>query len=305
MTTVNERIGLPQAMAINGVDAGGAMSARIQAGYDNIVGSEPDGLQVPVSDREIQFVRGTVVTQDWNHMIALLTGAVGTYVFYERRSGLAETTGYVKHTLTAPVIHRVNIDFAKGRYATATFDFECRAASESATIADMWAMTDTVAAPTYKTAARGGWRIHTANFGNVGPTFIYHVTAFNFSLTLPLVKECNDQDIAYTAVDVRLTGMTATGSITFQDSAIASAKLKAEELLLAARAPLCLNCLQSGNAADRIIAINGVFFDSSGGNTDVTKPFSDYSMPFRVVNDSAEPLTLDGDNLIITTEADS
>jgi len=306
MSTVNQRIGVPQAMTINGIDAGGLMSARIQAGYDNILGSEPDGLAVPVSDREIQFVRGTVVTQDWIEAINLLTGVVGTYVFYERRSGTAEATGYVIHTITAPVIHKVNIDFAKGRYATATFDFECRAADTITTIADMWAMTDIHAAPAaVLAAARGGWRIHTANFGSIAPIFVYHVTAFNFTLTLPLVKECNDDDIAYTAVDARLSGMTATGSITFQDSAIDSAKLKAEQVILHARDPLHLNCLQSGNAADRIIIIAGVVFDSIGGNTDVTKPFSDYSMPFRVVNDSAVPLTLDGDNKIITTDEES
>ena len=306
MTTVNQRIGAPVDMVINGVDAGGMMSARIQAGYDNLLSSEPDGLAVPVSDREIHFVRGTIVTQDWIHVVDLLTGEVGTYVFYERRSGLAEATGYVIHTITAPVIHKVSIDFAKGRYATATFDFECRAASEIATIADMWAMTDAQPAPAaVLAAARGGWRIHTANFGSIGPISVYHVTAFNFALTLPLVKDCNDTDIAYTAVDARMSGMSGTGSITFQDSAINSAKLKAEEVILHARDPLHLNCLQSGNAADRIIAIDGVVFDSIGGNTDVTKPFSDYSMPFRVVNDSAVPLTLDGDNKIITTDEDS
>jgi len=307
MPTVNQRIGVPQAMAINGVDAGGMMSARIQAGYDNILSSEPDGLAVPVSDREIQFVRGTVVTQDWIHAIDLLTGAVGTYIFYERKSGVAEATGYIKHTITAPVIHRINIDFAKGRYATISFDFECRAVDQTKTIADMWAMTDSQGAPTYITAARGCWRIFSTIFAQGGSPAIciYHVTAFNFSLTLPLVKECNDSDIAYTCVDARVSGMTAIGSITFQDSAIASAKLKAESLLLAARNALELNCHQSGGATDRQIVIAGVVFDSIGGNVDVTKPFSDYSMPFRVVNNSSVPLTLDGTNKIITTEESS
>ena len=64
MTTVNNRLKKPQALVINGVDAGGIMTARILMGFDSRIASAPDGLEVPLSDREIQFVRGTVVTQD-------------------------------------------------------------------------------------------------------------------------------------------------------------------------------------------------------------------------------------------------
>jgi len=301
MATVNKRIGVSQAMVINGVDAGGMMSARIQAGYDNIPSSEPDGLAVPVSDREIQFVRGSVVSQDWIEAVNLIIGTVGTYVFYERKSGVAEATGYVKHTITAPVIHRVNIDFAKGRYGTISFDFECRASDPTKTIADMWAMTDSQNTPTYVSAARGGYRIVTATLSPLAtPVAIYHVTAFNFALALPLVKECNDGDVAYTAVDARLSGITATGSLSMQDSAITSAKLKAQDLLLHARASLELIATQSGGGAAKKITIAGVVFDNIGGNADVTKPFSDYAMPFRVANDLTTQLTLAGANKIIT-----
>jgi len=300
MATVNNRVGVPQAMVINGVDAGGTMSARINAGYDNIMATEPDGLEVPVSDREAQFVRGTVVTQDWVHGLDLLTGTVGTYVFYERKSGVAVATGFIEHTITNPVIHRAVIDFAKGRYGTLTFDFECMAADESKGIADMWGMLDDQAAPTYVTAARGGWRIKTATHGPAEtPVSIYAVTAFSFTLTLPLVKECNDADVAYTCVDARLSGLTAAGSITFQDSVITATKLKAQDLVLAARNDLILVVGQSEGGADKTLTIAGVVFDSLGGNADVTKPFSDYTMPFRVANLSATPLTLTGDNKIL------
>jgi len=159
MATVNERVGVIQASVINGIDAGGTMSARIEAGYDEIIESEPDGLEVPISDRGAQFVRGTVVTQDWVKAVELLTGTVGSYCFSERQSGVAVDTGYIKHTITNPVIHNVRLDFNKGGYATAAFDFECRAADDAKTIADMWGMLDDQAAPTYVAAARGGWRV--------------------------------------------------------------------------------------------------------------------------------------------------
>ena len=300
MATVNQRTGVPQAMVINGVDAGGAMLAHINEGYDRIIQSEPDGLQVPVSDRFVHYCRGDFVSQDWIEAVNLLTGAVGTYVCHERRSGVVEATGFMKHTLTAPVIHKINLNYSMDRYLTVTADFECRAADPTKTIADMHAMTDGLAAPTYIAPGRGGYRVTAAVLSPLStPISIYHVTAFNLAVTLPLVKECNDADIGYTCVDARLDGLTAAGSISFQDSTITSAKLKAQDLLLHARADLKLTLTQSGSATAKTITIAGVVFDNIGGNADVTKPFSDYSMPFRVANDSTTQLTLAGTNKIL------
>ena len=296
MTTVNQRVGVIQASVINGIDAGGTMSARIQAGYDEIIESEPDGLEVPISDRGAQFVRGTVVSQDWIHAVELLTGTLGTYVFHERQSGVAALGGYITHTITNPVIHNIRIDLTKGGYATVTFDFECRAADEIETIADMWGMLDDQAAPTYVTAARGGWRVQTALHGAVN---IYHVSSFSFALKLDLVKACNDADVAYTCVDARLDGARPTGSITFQDSSIATAQLKAQQLGLAARASLVLTVTQSGGAAAKTITILGVIFDSLGSNAGSNVKFTDYTMPFRVTNDITTELTVAGTNKII------
>lgn len=294
MATVNMRTGLPQAVTINGVDAGGIMTARIDAGFENIMRSSPDGLQVPVKDKEIQYVRGTIVTQDWVEAINLLIGAVGTYVFYERKSGVAEATGYIEHTITAPVIHRVSINFTKGGYATLSLDFECRAADETKTIADMWAVLDSQAAPTYISAARGGFRVESAVHG-VDPNDIniYHVTAFDFTLTLPLVKACNDGDVAYTCVDARLNGLTAGGSISFQGGEITGAILTAQELIAAAAADLVIVVTQSQAGADKTITIARVDFNSIGDSLDVNTPFTGYTAAFDVANDPDTPLTLE------------
>jgi len=300
MATVNERVGVIQASVINGIDAGGTMSARIEAGYDEIIESEPDGLEVPISDRGAQFVRGTVVTQDWVQAVELLTGTVGTYCFSERQSGVAVDTGYIKHTITNPVIHNVRLDFNKGGYATAAFDFECRAADDAKTIADMWGMLDDQAAPTYVAAARGGWRVQSTTFDDgLDVINIYHVTAFSFGLKLDLVKACNDADVAYTCVDARLDGARPTGSITFQDSSIATAQLKAQQLAMHARDTLVVTVTQSGGATAKTITIAGVVFDSLGSNAGSNVKFTDYTMPFRVTNDTTTQLTLAGENKII------
>lgn len=297
MTTVNNRVGIPQAIVINGVDAGGAMTAAINAGYDNIMRSAPDGLQVPIKDKEIQFVRGTVTTQDWVEVVNLLVGVVGTYVFYERKSGVAPATGFIQHTITNPVIYQASFTLTKGGYATASFSFECRAADETKTIADMWALLDSQAAPTYLTTARGGYRIETAAHGAIS---IYHVTAFNFGLTLPLVKACNDADIGYTCVDARLDGLTAAGSISFQDALITGAILTCQQLIAAAKGSLVLVVTQGQGGADKTITIAGVDFNNVGDSSGANTPFTEYTADFDVANDETTQLTLEGTNKIIT-----
>jgi len=303
MATVNNRVALPQAIVINGIDTGGAMTARIQAGYDTIHRSAPDGLEVPLKDREVEFVRGTITTQDWSQAVALLTGTVGTYVFYERKSGVAAATGYVQHTITNPVIHRMNISLSQGGYGTITFDFECMAADDTKAIADMWGLVDSQAAPTYIVAARGGFRIESAKHGTETPTpvwqTIYHVTRFDFTLTLPLVKACNDVDVGYTCVDARLDGLTATGSITFQDAAITGAVLVAQALIAAARNSLVIVVRQGQAGADKTITILGVDFNSIENASDVNADFTEYTAEFEVSNDTTTQLTLAGDNKII------
>jgi len=304
MVTVNKRVGLPQAITINGIDTGGAMTARIDAGFDNVMRSAPDGLEVPIKDKETEYVRGSITTQDWAQVIAVLTGVLGTYIFYERKSGVAVTTGFIKHTITNPVIHRANFRLTKGGYGVATFDFECRAEDETKGLADMWTVLDEQAAPAYITAARGGFRIVSAKHGHELPTplwqDIYHVTDFDFTLTLQLVKECNDSDLGYTCVDARLDGLTAEGSISFQDSTIVAAVLVCQTLLAAIPDSLVLSVKQGAGGAAKTVTIANVDFNNVGRTPDANRPFTEHAANFDVANDAALPLTLEGANKIIT-----
>ena len=299
MTTVNKRAGLPEAIVINGVDTGGTMTIAIQAGYDNIMRSNSDGFEVPVKDKEVQFVRGTIVTQAWTLGLDILTGVVGTYVFYERKSGVAAATGYILHTITNPVVYSFNISLNQAGYATATIMFECKAEDETKGIADMWAQTDSQAAPSAIIDAKGGYRVKTTTHGAVS---IYHVTAFSFGISMPLDKACNDGDVGYTAVDARLSELVCNGSLTSQDAEIADSKLKAIDLVLASPASLVLNVAQSQAAADKVITIARADFDSLGSNADAKVSYSGYTLPFDVANDTGTPLTLAGDNKILTIE---
>ena len=300
MTTVNNRLKKPQALVINGVDAGGTMTARILMGFDSRIASAPDGLEVPLSDRDTQFVRGTVVTQDWVHAIELLTGVVGTYVFYERKSGTAVETGFVKHTITNPVIHRISIGCAQGRYITVSFDFECRAADPTKTIGDMWTALDSQAAPTYVPAARGGYRVQSCTHGTGGTQVVVnHVTDFEFNITMPLTKACNDSDIGYTCCEAELSGLAAGGSVGFQDAAITASVLVCQQLAAAAKGALVLTVTQSQGAAAKAITIAGVEFDNAGSNSDAAAPFTGYTGSFTVVNDATTQLTLAGANKIV------
>ena len=299
MATINNRVKKPQAAVINGVDAGGTMTAMIQFGYENVIRSAPDGLEVALQDKEIEFVRGTIVSQDWVEAINLLTGTVGTLVFYERKSGVAAATGYVKYTITNPVIHSFQIRLNKGGYATVMYNFECKAADETKGIADMFTALDSQAAPSYITAARGGWRIVTTVHNSVS---YYHVMEFAFGITMNLARACNDSDVGYTCVDAELDNMACGGSLTFQDAAIASSIIAAQKLVTAARSNLVITVKQSQGATSKVITIAGAEFSSGASDSDVNRMFSQYPLNFNVTNNTTTQLTLTGTNKIITIE---
>ncbi len=299
MATVNKRAYSPQAVTINAQTAGGTLTAVIDSGYDNIMRTPPDGLAMAVIDRTVQFVRGSIVSQDWTLMVDLLTGAATTLVFYERKSGVAAGTGYIKHTITNPVIHNARLTMNQKGYMTVAFDFECMAADVDKGILDMWAMLDAQAAPTYITAARGGWQVETCVHGAVN---VYHVTAFDFAITMELIKACNDADLSYTAVDPREDRIRAAGSITFKDAEIkvTTLELKCQLLALAAAANLVITVKQALGATSKVITIARAIFGTAGANSNVQSDYSEYRMNFEVTNDPAAPLTLTGVNKIIT-----
>ena len=296
MAIVNKHVYSPQAMTINSVAVGGLLTVAINEGFDNTVRSSPDGFQVGVVDKTDQFVRGTISVQDWPDAIGLLTGTVGTCVFYERKSGVAEATGYIKHTLTNPVIHKISISINKGSYASVSADFECRAALETDTIAVMHAITDSQAAPTAIVPLLGGWRVVSAVYG--GTLNLYHVTGFNFSITLPLIKDSNDADLAYSAVDALMDGIAASGSLNLQDSGVATGSLTTQQLLLAAIGNLVITVKQAQGATNKVITIARAAFISDSSSAD-RGGYAGHSLPFEVTNNLSVPLTLAGTNKII------
>jgi hypothetical protein len=300
MATVNKRVFMAQACTVNGVAGGGATMVNLEAGFENIIRSAPDGLSLPIVDRDAQYVRGSMTILDWVHPVDLMLGAVGTLVFYERKSGTAAATGYILHTLTNPVIYRVALRLTKGGMAALTYYFECKFASETATINDVWALTDAQAAPTYVSSTYGGWRVVTCVHGAAN---IYHVTDQSFEISAPLLKACNDADLGYTAVDLNVEGgMSAAGSLGFEDATIAASQLQVNKLIVAAKANLVTTVKQSGGAANQIITIANVQFNS-GSQSGGGNKYSGFSLPYEVTNVAATPLTLGGDNKIITIAA--
>lgn len=304
MTTVNERLHTPQAVTINGVDAGGVMQVSIQTGSDDVLKSSPDSIGLSLRDKHKQFVRGSFATQDWTEIINLLTGVVGTKVFYQKKSGGDDVTGYIKHTLTNPVIHEVSLRLAtteKTQYAVATAKFECKAADETKTIADMWTILDDQAKPTYLPAARGGFRVISTTHGTGGGLLsILHVLGFDLTIRLPLMKRCNDADLAYTTVEVREDGMTCEGSIRFEDASVATGTLLCQKLTVANAGALVLTVRQGQGAANKVLTINGVDFDAVGTDPSSQEAYNNFLAVLSVANNTAAPLSLTGANKIIT-----
>lgn len=297
MTTVNTRIMQPQAMTINTIANGGLMTLRLNAGYDNILQTPVDGLELSLIDRLTEFVRGNMTGQDWVHIIELLTGVVGTSVHYQRKSGAEEATGYIKHTITNPVIYKCNLSLQHRGYASAGADFECRAADPTKGIADIWVPLDAQAPPTYISAARG-IEITACLHGALA---IYHVTRLELNIEMPLIKASQDGDVGYTAVDALLSGIKASGSLTFQDAGITAAQLKAVQLIKAAKAALVLTVKLSQGATAKTLTLANVLFTSLGQDSNAdSKDYDTFNLPFIIANDATTQLTLTGTNKIIT-----
>lgn len=298
----NNRTLLLLARTINGIAAGGQVSASITAGYENSIRSAPDGLQLPIIDLDTQFVRGGMTTEDWVHVIELLTGTVGTDVFYERKSGAAAATGYIKHTLNNPVVYRAGLSQSQGQHLRASCSYECRFAAANTAWTDVWVITDSQAAPTYVSAARGGWRVTEAVFDPSGtPITIGHVLSFNLDIVMQLVKACNDADLGYTAVDaLPEAGMAITGSLVTQDHSISASAMLASRLIAAGRKTLALTVKSSEDAANKVITIAGVQFGTLSQNPSGDGRYNADTLNFMVGNSTTTPLTLSGDNKVIT-----
>jgi len=294
MATVNHRSYRVFASIFNGVSVGGTTMVSLQKGYESVITTTPDGLQVPIRDREIQYCRGTITTQDWSLLASILAGTVGTYVFYERTSGVAELTGYTKHTITAPVVNSVAINLSKGQYGTLVVGFECKAADETKGFLAMHTVEEGQAAPTHIAAGYGGFRIESLAHGAVD---ILHVMSLSFAMTIPLLRACNDADIGYTAVDQDLNGMTPNGSIMFEDGEIATTNLLVDRLLAASSGSLVAVVTQSSGGSDKTVTIAGVQFETN--SSEFAGGYAGYTLPFQVTNDPDTPLTIAGANKII------
>ncbi|HAL45684.1 MAG: hypothetical protein A2Y12_06165 [Planctomycetes bacterium GWF2_42_9] len=300
MATVNKRVHQPQALTINAIAAGGLVTHNINIGYDDEVQNAVDGMALAFTDLLTEFVRGTFTTEDWVHAIELLTGT-GTDVFYQRKSGTAEASGYIKHTITNPVIYKIQLVLTHRKRANVTGSYECKAADENDGIADLWTMTDSQAAPTQIDPA-AGLEITACALGSLS---IYHVTRLELNIEMPLLKASQDGDVGYTAVDAIQSGMRAYGSISFQDAEITTSQIKAAQLLATARASLVATVKQAQGASAKTLTIAGVKFNSAGQTTNAgshggTVNPDEFTANFIITNNTTTPLTIAGTNKIVT-----
>lgn len=264
---------------VNGVAHGGLVSGAIQYGKDKIVRSSGDNQILEEVDVFINFVRGTITSQDWPDVISLLTGTVGTYIFYEKESGLATVT---KNTLNLPVIHRADFSLTNFSPAQITWGFECRGTLNDDVITDMWGRLKTQVAPAVELTTSRGDKITAAVHG---VTAIQHVTGLTFSLNANLVIGTpGDGDTCYVAVDLA-NPFSFSGSITTQDL---DSALSLNEI--GTPAALAVTVHQMSQAAAKTITFANVLFGSNSAN--LGQGHTGYTIGFIVNSPSATPLTL-------------
>jgi len=274
---------------INGVAAGGLMSAALQFGYEDIITAPADGLSFPVVDRLTQFVRGNITCQDWIKVIDVLNGSRvepnNTYVFYELESGVATCS---KYTLLNPTIHAASFSLTHRGYGTVNWDFECMAADENDGLTDLFAVENGATLPAAALTTARSLEITAAQHAT-GPTDIYHITNLSFNVAGTLVKASQDGDVGYTAVDVVWGGIPMGGSITFQDSTNSNV-VKAITLLGLAEGDLTVTVKQSQGASDKTLVLKNLVFTKGNANYDNSGNYTGYTLNFILNGDETTPI---------------
>ena len=265
---------------INGIAAGGLMSAQIDEGYDDIITAPHDGNNFPTTDRLTQFCRGTITSQDWITMLSVLNGTTGTYVFYEKESGVDTVT---KHTLVNPVIFSAAVSLGHRSHGSCAWSFECKAADDttgfSVGTTPFHQVDNGAAAPSAITAkGRSLEMTATTHSGNT----INHVIGLDFTLAAQLVRASQDGDVGYTAVDKIYSGTPVSGTITFQESIVSDGDTRPQVLLADDPADLVVAVKQEQGGSNKTLTINDVMFTSLGASYDSGTGYRTHTMPFIV-----------------------
>ena len=268
---------------INGVAAGGLMSASIQCGYDDIITAGADGYSFPEVDRLTQFVRGTIQCQDWVDVLDVLKGAVGSYVFYERESGLATWT---KHQINDPYIHSASFNLTHRGRGNVNFGFECWASDTGIGFSDIWKRTTGQALPAKTLAYEPSVEI---TAGAHGATTFYHTLNLSLNINSQPTRASHDGDVGYTAVDLVWGGVPISGTLAIQDS---NTMLT---LLGNAEANLVFTVKQAQGAANKTLTIKNVLFTNMGSTSSAGPGYTPYTLDFVVNSDQAIPLGYDTD----------
>ena len=277
---------------INGIAAGGLVNGTIDYGYEDILTTPADGTTFPEVDRLTQFVRGNITSQDWVNVLAVITGTVSSYIWYERESGLATVC---KNTLLNPVIHQAGITLTHRQHATCNWAFECKAADDDDGFAALFAADTGAVLPAAVTPSTRGLEILALAHG--GSLDIYHVQQLQWNLQATLTRGSGDGDVGYTAVDRVWGGQPLGGSITIQELNAAGADAKAAmAILAAAEGDLVATVLTSQGGANKTLTLKNVVFTTSQQNLDSSGAYMSTTINFVQNSPAAERLGLGTDS---------
>lgn len=289
MTTTNKRTHKIFNIMVNGVAVGGTTMLSLTKSYAQNLTTPADGLQLPLRDRFVQQCSGSLTTHDWSLYSSLLTGAVGTLTGYERNSGVAEATGYTKHTVTNPIFNRFALNFKKNQYATLAADFQCKAADDTKGFLDAHTAQSGQEKPDHQAAGYGGFKLKSLSHG--GSASLKHVQSLTLDIAIPLLTASDDGDIGYTLVEQDLSNIMPTGSVTVQDTQIGTSNLVADDFLEADADDLELTVAQGSGGSDKVLTISGVQFSGDTINWS-NNGFNSVTLPFYISNDPDDVITL-------------
>ena len=163
-----------------------------------------------------------------------------------------------------------SLSFRPGQYAATTFDFRNSAAVASSSSDDEVAITEIAEKTITHAAGLRGGRIKSAVFTPSAGDAVtpLAITGLDLNLRGQIDQTAGDDDFGEVA---EIAGYELSGSIDYKDETITAGATVAQQLTDTVYGSIAVTYTQQAGAADKVLTINNVYFESGRGDLNARK----------------------------------
>jgi len=259
----NNRVFLAQGLTTNGIAVGGLAEISVDAGYQNIIRSSPDGaVGTEDVDRAGLAVDVSLSGTDVTKGNAILAAAVGDTEFYGKESGAAT---WQKRTMPGVLWHSLDLDLPQTADGSMSLRGAIRFAEGTTTLAQVIAATGEQTQQPVITYPARLFRPHNAIFDPGSEIPPKNLVSVRLALAVEqLLQDFGDDDLGMTAVDI--TGWNDLQvTLVHKDASEINGRDRATQLIEAGRGILTVTLMGRGGAANKTLTINNLQWTRGSG----------------------------------------